>query len=137
MITAPETTRRFHFVAALLVASTTFVTGLVSTPLSAAEASKPWPTDTGNSWTDREIAVWNELAARYGAAEVSIARNMFPRASVDVSVYRDVVYWLQDQQDAQSDMATNLVKLPDPSRRPEPLLTVRCPPEAVQRPNSI
>ena len=28
---------------------------------------------------------------------------MFLRASVDVNVYRDVVYWLQDQQDAQSD----------------------------------
>ena len=43
MVTASETTRRFHFVAALLVASTTFVTGLVSILCLTAEASKPWP----------------------------------------------------------------------------------------------
>ena len=82
MVTASETTRRFHFVAALLVASTTFVTGLVSILCLTAEASKPWPTDTGSSWTDRENAVWNELAARYGAAEVSaICSRVLPSTS--------------------------------------------------------
>jgi len=49
------------------------------------------------------VAVWNELAAKYGAADVSIVRNMFPRASVDVYVHRDAAVWLQDQQDTRLD----------------------------------
>ena len=82
--------------AAIFVVSTTL-------PTPAAAADKPWPTNTDNGWTNRENAVWNELAAKYDAADVSIARNMFPRAAVDVYVYRDVVVWLQGQQDTRLD----------------------------------
>jgi hypothetical protein len=82
-------------IAALLAVS-------ASLPTQAAEG-KPLPTDTGDGWTDRENAIWNELAERYGVADVSIARHMFPRASVDIYVYRDAVSWLQDQQNTRLD----------------------------------
>jgi hypothetical protein len=72
-------------------------------PTPAVAEDKIWPTNTDNGWTNRENAVWNELAARYGAGDVSIARNMFPRASVDMYVYRNAVDWLQDQQDTRLD----------------------------------
>jgi hypothetical protein len=83
-------------VATIFAASVT-----LSTP--AAAEDKPWPTNTDSGWTNRENAVWNEFAAKYGEADVSIARNMFPRASVDMYVYRDAVDWLQDQQDTRLD----------------------------------
>jgi hypothetical protein len=95
--------------AALLVVAAIFT---VSATLPSPAADKTWPTNTDNGWTNRENAVWNELATKYDAADVSIARNMFPRASVDVYVYRDAVVWLQDRQDTRldRDKGTNTVR---------------------------
>jgi hypothetical protein len=97
-------------VASLVVAVIFVVGATLSTP--AAAENKSWPTNTDSGWTNRENAVWNELAAKYGEADVSIARNMFPRASVDVYVYRDAVVWLQDQLDTRldRDKGTNTVR---------------------------
>ena len=70
---------------------------------SMAQLNPVAAADRDNGWTDREDAIWHELAEVYGAAEVSIARNMFPRASVDTYVYREAVYWLQDKQNTRLD----------------------------------
>ena len=88
-----------------LVVAVLFAATVQLTP--AAAENKLWPTDTdtGNGWTDRENGIWNELAERYDAADVSIARKMFPRASVDIYAYRQAVYWLQDQQNTRLDRA--------------------------------
>jgi hypothetical protein len=96
--------------AALVFAAILTVSATLATPSTAED--KPRTTNADNGWTNRESAVWNELAAKYGAADVSIARNMFPRASVDVYVYRDAVVWLQDQQDIRLDRekGTNTVR---------------------------
>ena len=70
---------------------------------SAARLTPAAAADNGNGWTDRENAIWHELAEQYGAADVSIARNMFPRASVDIYVYREAVYWLEDKRNTRLD----------------------------------
>ena len=97
--------------AALLVVAAIFAVS-ATVPTAATAEDKPRTTNADNGWTNREGSVWNELAAKYGAADVSIARNMFPRASVDVYVYRDAVVWLQDQQDIRLDRekGTNTVR---------------------------
>ena len=75
-------------------------------PFSFASPAQHFPAvaaDTDDAWAARDNAIWHELAEAYGATEASIARKMFPRASVDIYVYRDAVYWLQDKQNTRLD----------------------------------
>ena len=90
----------------------TILTVGATLPTAAAAEHKPWPINTDDGWTNRENTVWNELAARYGSGDVLIARNMFPRTSVDMYEYREAVDWLQEQQDARldRDKGTNTVR---------------------------
>lgn len=89
----------------LMVAALFSVSAAQSTAVAADDKSRAafGVTQWTDGWTDKENAIWDELAARYGAADVSIARKMFPRASVDTYAYREAVYWLQDQQNTRLD----------------------------------
>jgi hypothetical protein len=105
-------TNRYVIKARCAIGFATILAVSATLPTPAAAEDKPWPINTDNGWTNRENGVWNELAARYGTGDVSLARNMFPRASVDTYQYRNAVDWLQDQQDTRldRDKGTNTVR---------------------------
>jgi len=65
--------------------------------------SEHWPTNTDDRVTNTENRYWNQLIDRYGAADTAIARNMFPRAPWDPSLYRQAVDWLQEQENIRLD----------------------------------